>query len=207
MDFSTLNGNSLSSTSTEVVPTTNNAPLNLEKQNFLNLSKSSPSLTKVRVGLGWDTGQGTGFDLDASVFMLHNEKVQSAEDVIFYKHLDGQGVHHTGDNRTGAGEGDDEVIIVDLKSVSADVNKLVFVATIFEADVRRQTFGMVNNSFMRIVDDETDKEIARFELKDDFSTETAVIFGELVKENSSWLFHTLGEGKKADLNGLYSLYM
>lgn len=207
MDFSTLGSSSLSSTSTEVMPSSNNAPLNLQKQNFLNLSKSSPSLRKVKVGLGWDTGQGTGFDLDASVFMLHNGKIQSADDVIYYHHLDGTGVHHTGDNRTGAGEGDDEVIIVDLNSVPSDVNKLVFVATIFEADVRQQTFGMVNNSFMRIVDDETNNEIARFELKDDFSTETSVIFGELVKENSSWLFHTIGEGKKADLNGLYSLYM
>ena len=183
--------------------------INLQKGQLLDLSKYD-GLRKVRVGLGWDMANEDEpkADLDLSFFAFRNGKMQSPQDLVFFNNRFGvNGIQGSVDNRDGAGEGDDEVIIVDLNSVPSDVNKLVFVATIFEADVRQQTFGMVNNSFMRVVDDATNNEIARFELKDDFSTETSVILGELVKENSSWLFHTIGEGKKADLNGLYSLYM
>lgn len=200
MDFSSFGGSA----------TTPNQPisLNLTKGQTLNLTKTAPSLRKVKLGLGWDIAvTGTNFDLDASAFVLRNGKLVNNSDVVFYNNPSGQGITYGGDNRTGAGEGDDETISVDLSALPSDVDKIVFVATIYNAQQNQQTFGMVKNSYIRLVDEVSNNEIARYELKEDFSTETAVIFGQLEKDSAqSWHFHTLGEGKVGDLGSLAMLF-
>lgn len=190
--------------------TTPNQPisLNLTKGQTLNLTKTAPSLRKVKLGLGWDVAvAGTNFDLDASAFVLRNGKLVNSSDVVFYNNPTGQGITYGGDNRTGAGEGDDETISVDLNALPSDVDKIVFVATIYNAQQNQQTFGMVKNSYIRLVDETSNNEIARYELKENFSTETAVLFGQLEKDSAqSWHFHILGEGKVGDLSALAMLY-
>lgn len=201
MDFSSFGGSAT---------TTPNQPisLNLTKGQALNLTKTAPSLRKVKLGLGWDVAvTGTNFDLDASAFVLRNGKLVNNSDVVFYNNTSGQGITYGGDNRTGAGEGDDETISVDLSALPSDVDKIVFVATIYNAQQNQQTFGMVKNSYIRLVDEVSNNEIARYELKEDFSTETAVIFGQLEKDSAqNWHFHTLGEGKVGDIGALAMLY-
>ena len=149
------------------------------------MSKEAPGLSKILVGLGWDTNSrdtGAEFDLDASAFLLGaSGKVENEKNFVFYNNLtsaDGS-VVHTGDNRTGEGEGDDEAIKIDLSKISPNVKEIDIVVTIHEANARRQNFGMVKNSFMRIVDERSGKEIARYDLEEDFSTETAVSFGKI----------------------------
>ena len=181
--------------------------LSLSKGGNLSLSKEAPGMTKVLVGLGWDarSTDGQDFDLDASAFLLKADgKVRADSDFIFYnqlKSVDGS-VEHTGDNRTGEGDGDDEQVKIDLTKVAADVKKLVFAVTIHEADSRKQNFGMVSNSFMRVVNNDNGSEIARFDLSEDASTETAMIFGELYRHGAEWKFKAVGQGFAGGLAAL-----
>ncbi|MFK7992649.1 MAG: TerD family protein [Granulosicoccus sp.] len=173
--------------------------VSLSKGGNVSLSKEAPGLSKIVIGLGWDdrSTDGADFDLDASLMMLASTgKVRNDQDFIFYGNLkaaDGS-VEHTGDNRTGEGDGDDEKINVSLDKIPADVEKLTCVVTIHEADVRKQNFGQVSNAFMRIVNAEGGTEIARYDLSEDFSTETAVIFGEVYRHNGEWKFKANGQG-------------
>ena len=186
-------------------------PLNLRKNDILDLTKKVPGLKKVVLGAGWDVAQtGQDFDLDIAALMVGaNNKVQRIpDDVIFFNNMRADGIYLEGDNRTGAGEGDDERIDIDLSQIRPDIQKIVFCVTIYEAQAKRQTFGMVDNSYVRLLDAENnEKEICRFNLKQDSSTVTAVIFAELFKEGMDWRFKAIGEGKIADLNGILSLYM
>ncbi|HMZ80376.1 MAG TPA: TerD family protein, partial [Acidobacteriota bacterium] len=160
--------------------------ISLSKGGNVSLEKSEPGLKRVLVGLGWDARgtDGADFDLDASVFMLAaTGKVRSDNDFVFYNNLtspDGS-VVHSGDNRTGAGEGDDEAVRVDLTRVPGDVQKMVFCVTIHDAEARRQNFGMIGSAFIRIVNDENAREIVRYDLSEDASIETAMIFGEIYR--------------------------
>lgn len=173
--------------------------VSLQKGGNVSLEKEAPGIESVAVGLGWDTRatDGAEFDLDASCFMLgENGKVRSDSDFIFYNNLksaDGS-VIHTGDNRTGEGDGDDETINVELFKVPANVTKLVFSATIHEAELRKQNFGMVQNAYIRIVNLKNGQEVARFDLSEEASTNTAMIFGELYKHNGEWKFKAIGQG-------------
>ncbi|MCC7385218.1 MAG: TerD family protein [Deltaproteobacteria bacterium] len=181
--------------------------VSLNKGGNVSLSKEAPGLSKVLVGLGWDAraSDGQDFDLDASVFMCGaSGKVRSDADFIFYNNLkssDGS-VEHTGDNKTGAGDGDDEAIKVDFTRVPADVQKLVFSVTIHEAEGRKQNFGMVSNAFVRIVNQDGNKELARYDLSEDASVETAMIFAELYKMGNEWKFKAIGQGFKGGLGPL-----
>lgn len=181
--------------------------VSLSKGGNVSLSKTDPSLRKVRVGLGWDTRSTDGqeFDLDGSAFLLNGfDRVRSDLDFIFYNNLnsvDGS-VTHTGDNRTGEGDGDDESLIINLDQVPLDVAKIAFTVTIHEAVARRQNFGQVSNAFMRVVNDETNVEIARFDLTEDASTETAMIFGELYRHNDEWKFRAVGQGFAGGLKAM-----
>lgn len=178
--------------------------ISLAKGANVSLSKEEPGLTKIVIGLGWDTRatDGEGFDLDASAFLLaETGKVRGDHDFIFYNQLrssDGS-VEHTGDNRTGEGEGDDEQIKVDLGSVPADVHKVAVVVTIHDGEARRQNFGMVQNAFMRIVNEANGREISRYDLSEDYSVETALIFGEVYRHSGEWKFRAVGQGYQGGL--------
>lgn len=185
--------------------------LSLQKGGNLSLSKEAPGLTKILVGLGWDprSTDGTQFDLDASAFLLNaSGKVRGDADFIFYNQLkspDGS-VEHTGDNRDGVGDGDDEAIKVDLSRVPVDVDKIAFTVTIHDAENRRQNFGQVGNSFIRIVNETNGSEIVRYDLAEDASTETAMIFAELYRHNSEWKFRAVGQGYAGGLKALANGY-
>lgn len=212
IDFSNLtNSASTPATPVEVAPAVPGFSLNLEKNSVLDLAKAAPGLTKAKLCAGWDTsaaGSPFDFDLDISVLMLNDAgKITSGNDVVFYNHLEVPGVKLMGDNRTGAGDGDDETINLDLNAVNPAVHKIVCCITIDKAMDRRQTFGMVNNSYVRLVNQESNQELCRFPLKDDYSTDTAVIAAELVRNGTGWAFHSIGEGKQADLNGLAAAFM
>ena len=178
--------------------------VSLAKGGNVSLSKEEPGLTHILIGLGWDTRttDGTDFDLDASAFLLGaGDKVRGDSDFIFYNNLrssDGS-VEHTGDNRTGEGDGDDEALKVELGKVPADVQKIAVSITIHEGEARRQSFGMVSNAFIRVVNDVTGREIARYDLSEDASTETAMIFGEVYRHNGEWKFRAVGQGFKGGL--------
>lgn len=185
--------------------------VSLSKGGKVSLAKAASeagvaSLTKVVVGLGWDTNRydgGAQFDLDAAAFMLGaNGKVRNDADFIFYNNKNGQGVIHTGDNRTGEGDGDDEQIIVDLTQLPADVEKVAFTVTIDKADERSQNFGMVENSFIHIVDQNSGTELIRYDLGEDYSIETAVVIGELYRNNGEWKFNAIGSGFQGGLAAL-----
>jgi tellurium resistance protein TerD len=161
----------------------------------------------MRIGLGWDmrVTDGSAFDLDASVFVLgENGKVRNNSDFVFFNNLTGGdgAVVHQGDNLTGEGEGDDEVIVVTLDKLPANVAKISFAATIYEADQRRQNFGMVQNAFIRVVNGDGGKEVARYDLSEDASTETAMIFGELYRHGGEWKFKAIGQGFSGGLGPL-----
>lgn len=164
------------------------------------------SLTNVVVGLGWDVQRydgGQDFDLDAAAFMLGaSGKVRTDSDFIFYNNKVGQGVEHTGDNRTGAGDGDDEQIKVDLTAVPADVEKIAFTVTIDQADVRNQNFGMVENAYIHIADAATGTDLIRYDLGEDFSVETAIVVAELYRHNGEWKFNAVGSGFAGGLAAL-----
>ncbi|MDQ6952564.1 MAG: TerD family protein [Mariprofundaceae bacterium] len=181
--------------------------VSLKKGGNVSLEKTSPGISKILIGLGWDerATDGGDFDLDASVFLLKDDgKVRSDEDFIFYNNLSStcKSVVHQGDNRTGAGDGDDEAVKVDLTQVPADVKKITVAVTIHEAQARNQNFGQVANAFMRIVNDETNVEVARFDLSEDYSIETAMIFGEVYRHNGDWKFKAIGQGYEGGLKAL-----
>lgn len=181
--------------------------LSLSKGGNLSLTKEAPGMTKVLVGLGWDarSTDGQDFDLDASAFLLKSDgKVRADSDFIFYNQLkstDGS-VEHTGDNRTGEGDGDDEAIKIDLSKVPADVDKIAITVTIHEADARRQNFGQVRNAFIRLVNQDNNNEVVRYDLAEDASTETAMIFAELYRNGSEWKFRAVGQGFNGGLKPL-----
>lgn len=167
---------------------------------------------KFTIGLGWDTNTsatGTGFDLDASVFVLgENKKILSDNHFVFYnnlKTLDGS-VEHTGDNLTGDGDGDDEQIKVDLSKIDANASEICIVVTIHDAANRKQNFGQVRNSFIRIFDTNTNTDLVKYELEEDFSIETAVEFGRIYKKNNEWKFEAVGAGMKGGLEDYLSKY-
>jgi len=181
--------------------------LSLSKGQNLSLSKTDPGLKRILIGLGWDprATDGQEFDLDASVFLLgENGKVRSDADFIFYNQkMSGCGsVEHTGDNRTGEGDGDDESIKVDLGRVPSNVQRLAVTVTIHDADARRQSFGQVGNAFIRIVNEDTNGEVVRYDLSEDYSTETAMIFGEVYRHNSEWKFKAVGQGYAGGLKSM-----
>ena len=185
--------------------------LNLQKNDILDLTKKNPGLKRVILGAGWDVAtMGQDFDLDIAAFLLNNNNkvARIPDDVIFFNNMEGQGIRLEGDNRTGAGEGDDERIQIDLSMIRNDIAKIIFVVTIHNAQLKRQTFGMVENSYVRLLDAENDeKEVCRFNLKENGSTVTSVIFAELYRDGNEWRFKAIGDGKIADLNGILSLYM
>lgn len=185
--------------------------ISLTKGGNVNLSKEAPNLTNIAVGLGWNprATDGQAFDLDAVAFLVNESgKVRSDADFIFFNNLkssDGS-VEHTGDNRTGEGDGDDEVIKVDLTKVPADVSKVVFCAVIYDGQARNQNFGQVANAYIRIVNTQSGAEVARYDLSEDSSTETAMIFGELYKNNGEWKFRAVGQGFAGGLGPLAGSY-
>lgn len=183
--------------------------LNLQKNDILDLTKRNPGLTKVTLGAGWDLAVGgADFDLDISAFLLDmNNKFNDVSNVIFFNNKVGRGITLGGDNRTGEGNGDDEVIKINLSEIDPSRHKIVFVVTIHGAAEKRQTFGMVNNSYVRLLDDANGgKELCRFNLKEDGSMATSVVFAELYRNGLEWQFKALGEGKMADLNGVLAMY-
>jgi tellurium resistance protein TerD len=185
--------------------------ISLNKGGNLSLSKTDPTLNNVLIGLGWDarSTDGKDFDLDASAFMLKSDsKVRSDADFIFYnqKHSACGSVEHTGDNLTGAGAGDDESVILQLNKIPADIEKIAFTVTIHEADIRKQNFGQVSNAFIRVVNKDTGIEIARYDLSEDASTETAMIFGEVYRNNGEWKFKAVGQGYAGGLAPLARNY-
>lgn len=185
--------------------------ISLTKGGNVNLSKEAPNLTNIAVGLGWNprATDGQAFDLDAVAFLVNESgKVRADADFIFFNNLkssDGS-VEHTGDNRTGEGDGDDEVIKVDLSKVPADVSKVVFCAVIYDGQGRNQNFGQVANAYIRIVNTQGGAEVARYDLSEDSSTETAMIFGELYKNNGEWKFRAVGQGFAGGLGPLAASY-
>lgn len=181
--------------------------VSLSKGGNVSLSKEAPGLRGVRVGLGWDTRvtDGSAFDLDASVFLLNEGgRVRSDADFVFYNNKNGANgaVVHQGDNLTGEGSGDDEVVVVGLDQLPADIQKLSFAVTIHEAEGRRQNFGMVSNAYIRVVNSDGGTEIARYDLSEDASTETAMIFGDLYRHNGEWKFKAIGQGFAGGLGPL-----
>lgn len=185
--------------------------ISLSKGGNISLSKEAPGLARILIGLGWDVRatDGKEFDLDASAFLLTvNGKVRSDADFIFYNQLkssDGS-VEHTGDNRTGDGDGDDEAIKVDLTRVPADIDKIAIAVTIHDATQRAQNFGMVSGAFIRVVNSDNNVEITRFDLSEDASIETAMIFGEVYRHGADWKFRAVAQGFKNGLNGLCTMY-
>jgi tellurium resistance protein TerD len=181
--------------------------ISLQKGGNVNLSKEAPGLSKMVVGLGWDTRatDGAGFDLDGAVFLVNAAgKVRSDADFVFYNNLkstDGS-IVHSGDNTTGAGDGDDETVTIDLSKVPADIDKLVLAVTIHEAEARKQNFGMVSKAFVRCVNAAGNSEIARYDLSEDSSTEAAMIFGEVYRAGGDWKFKAVGQGFKGGLGPL-----
>ncbi|MET8554782.1 TerD family protein [Streptomyces sp. NPDC004959] len=181
--------------------------VSLSKGGNVSLTKEAPGLTAVTVGLGWDvrTTTGTDFDLDASAILTNAEgKVSGDGDFVFFNNLkssDGS-VEHTGDNTTGEGEGDDEAIKVNLAAVPATVDKIVFPVSIYDAENRQQSFGQVRNAFIRVVNQANGTEIARYDLSEDASTETAMVFGELYRNGAEWKFRAIGQGYASGLRGI-----
>lgn len=185
--------------------------VSLSKGGNVSLSKEAPTMKNVLIGLGWDarSTDGQDFDLDASAFLLTSAgKVRGDTDFIFYNNLkstDGS-VLHTGDNRTGEGDGDDEAMKIKLDQIPADVDKIVFVVTIHDATTRRQSFGQVSGAFIRLVNDDNHQEVARYDLTEDASTETAMLFGELYRHNTEWKFRAVGQGYAGGLASVCAQY-
>ena len=187
-------------------------PINLTKGQKVDLTKGNPTLKHVLVGLGWDVNRydgGFAFDLDASAFLLGaNGQTPNTDAFIFYgnlKHPSGA-VEHMGDNLTGEGDGDDEQIMVDLTKIPDSIEKIAFTVTIYEAEERRQNFGQVDNSFIRIVDNDTGKELIRYDLGEDFSIETAIVVGEIYRHGGGWKFNAVGSGFQGGLAALCANY-
>lgn len=181
--------------------------VSLSKGGNVSLTKAAPNLTAVIVGLGWDarTTTGVDFDLDASAILTNEQgKVANDSNFVFFNNLkspDGS-VEHTGDNTTGEGEGDDEAIKVNLAGVPGDVAKIVFPVSIYEAESRQQSFGQVRNAYIRVVNQADNSELARYDLSEDASTETAMVFGELYRNGAEWKFRAIGQGYASGLRGI-----
>lgn len=186
--------------------------INLSKGQKVDLTKGNPGLKSIMVGLGWDVNafdSGADFDLDAAAFMVGtNGRCPTEKEFIFYGNLEHstESVKHMGDNLTGSGDGDDEQIFVDLTKVPANIDKIAFTVTIYDADVRKQNFGQVSNAFIRIVDTSNDSEIIRYDLNEDFSIETAIVVGELYRYNGEWKFNAIGSGFQGGLAALCGHY-
>ncbi len=183
-------------------------PINLQKGQKVDLTKTNPGLSRLLIGLGWDTNKydgGYDFDLDTAAFLLGDSgKVTRPEDFVFYGNLKhpSDAVIHQGDNLTGEGDGDDEQILVDLAKVPADISKIDFTVTIYDYDVRRQNFGQVSNAYIRVVDAVSNQELIRYDLGEDFSIETAVVVGELYRHGGEWKFNAIGSGFQGGLAAL-----
>ena len=183
-------------------------PINLSKGQKVDLTKGNPGLKNIMVGLGWDVNAfdtGADFDLDAAAFMLgFNGKSPTDKEFVFYGNLEhpSGAVKHMGDNRTGDGEGDDEEMEIALADVPANVERIAFTVTIYEAEARRQNFGQVSNAYIRIVDKDTNQELIHYDLGEDFSIETAIVVGELYKHNGEWKFNAIGSGFQGGLAAL-----
>ncbi|WP_035805984.1 TerD family protein [Kitasatospora mediocidica] len=181
--------------------------VSLSKGGNVSLTKEAPGLTAVVVGLGWDarTTTGSEFDLDASALLCNDQgKVANDSNFVFFNNLkspDGS-VEHTGDNTTGEGEGDDESIKISLATVPADVSKIVFPVSIYDAENRQQSFGQVRNAYIRVINQAGGQEIARYDLSEDASTETAMVFGELYRNGAEWKFRAIGQGYASGLRGI-----
>lgn len=188
--------------------------ISLSKGQRISLDKVAPELNAAFIGLGWDvkkTDTGVDFDLDTSIFLLNDqEKLISDQHFIFYNNLNSpdpdKSVKHMGDNLTGEGEGDDEVILVNLKKVPQDVQRIVITVTIHEADKRNQNFGQVRNAFVRLVNVDTEKEVIRYDLEEDFSVETALIMAELYRKQGEWRINAVGAGYQGGLQALLDRY-
>ncbi len=188
--------------------------VSLSKGGRLSLSKEAPGLSKIQIGLGWDerATDGSEYDLDASVFLLNETgKVRTDKDFVFYNNLKAinGAIEHMGDNLTGGGDGDDEMVKINLKQLQTeapDVVKVSVVVTIHEAEARKQNFGQVNNAFIRIVNQDDNKEIVRFDLTEDYSMETAMIFGEVYYKSGEWRFTAVGQGYTGGLGAACSQF-
>lgn len=186
--------------------------VSLQKGQKVSLTKGRSGLQNLLVGIGWDVNQfdtGGDFDLDSSTFLLTgNGKVSRQEDFVFFGNLahPSGAVIHQGDNLTGEGEGDDEQILINLSKVPANIERIAFAITIYDADTRRQNFGQVNNAFVRIVDQDKGEELVRYDLGEDFSIETALVFGELYLNNGEWKFNAIGSGYQGGLAALCANY-
>ncbi|UDB46472.1 TerD family protein [Bacillus safensis] len=186
--------------------------IQLSKGQRVDLTKTNPGLTKVMIGLGWDTNKYSGgaeFDLDASAFLVDtNNRCQQDTDFVFYNNLQhpSGSVTHTGDNRTGEGDGDDEQILVDFSKIPANIDRIGITVTIHDAEARSQNFGQVSNAFVRVVNEEGGEELIRFDLGEDFSIETAVVVCELYRHGSDWKFNAIGSGFSGGLAALCQNY-
>lgn len=186
--------------------------ISLQKGQKVDLTKTNPGLTKILVGLGWDTNKydgGSDFDLDSAAFLLDDSgKAPTEKEFIFYGNLSHSSgsVVHLGDNLTGAGDGDDEQIKVDLSLVPSNISKIAFTVTIYDSETRKQNFGQVSNAFIRIIDEANGTELMRFDLGEDFSIETAVVIAELYRNNSEWKFNAIGAGFGGGLAALCQNY-
>jgi len=188
--------------------------INLSKGQRISLEKASPGLKQIFIGLGWDTNvtdTGGDFDIDASLFLIDaSEKIISDQHFIFYNNPTSpdpeKSIQQRGDNRTGAGEGDDEIIDVNLKTVPTDIDKVIIAVTIHEADKRQQNFGQVSNAFVRIVNAENEEEVIRYDLTEDFSIETALIMAELYRKDGEWRMNAVGAGYEGGLQALVERY-
>jgi tellurium resistance protein TerD len=187
----------------------------LAKGNRINLTKAHPGLNRVRFGLGWtaNASDGSAFDLDASAFICKHDAegnpclMSDAHFIFFNQKVSPCGaILHSGDNRTGVGDGDDEVIIVDLAKLPAEAAEVSFVVTVHEAAVRRQNFGQVRSSYVKLYNDETGEELAKYSLEDDFSDETALQFGSLYKADGEWRFKAVGAGYKKGIEAFIDIY-
>ena len=182
--------------------------INLQKGQKVDLTKGNAGLSKIYIGLGWDTNKyegGYDFDLDASAFLLgQNGKVNSDADFVFYNNLvhSSGSVEHTGDNLTGDGDGDDEVIRVDLLKIPADIHRISFTVTIHDASIRAQNFGMVSNAYIHVVSETDGRELLRYDLGEDYSIETALVVGELYRQGPEWKFNAIGSGFSGGLKPL-----
>lgn len=186
--------------------------VSLSKGQKVDLTKGNPGLSKILVGLGWDTNRydgGSDFDLDTSVFLLdENGKVRSESDFVFYNNASGGNgsVLHQGDNTTGDGDGDDENVLIDLSSIPTDVNKVAFTITIHDAEARSQNFGQVDNSYVRVLNDSNQEELVRYDLGEDFSIENSIVVAELYRHGVEWKFNAIGSGFQGGLAALAQNY-
>ena len=188
--------------------------ISLAKGERISLEKVAPGLTEAFVGLGWDTNptdSGADFDLDGSLFVLgSDEKLLSDKHFIFYNNLTSpdpnKSIQHMGDNLTGAGEGDDELIKINLQKVPSEVQKIVITVTIHEAEKRKQNFGQVQNAFIRVVNAENKQEVVRYDLTEDYSVETALIMAEIYRKNDEWRVNAVGSGYQGGLQALLDRY-